>query len=867
MANLKNCIITAHISQEFELDQAEGIPNVSDWNSTNPGLTLLQHGGIANMSHEDNLFYDENDVAIYSGANVTEGEDGNSCPGGCSSIILVIQPNNSPENLEGKTYQYVVAASSFKVASSIKGFHSQIAKNNTALVLDPDYSPQNDVDYVVAYGADGQIDVKRTQTGIYFQHKCNKSRFVTDDQIDPNWEGVAPIPSILTFPGSTSWSEDHGGVFTSSNINFFPHPASISSGDKDPYDVEYVTFHDTGIPNTPGNKVIVKIYLRSDFVMPGNNYNVKVDIRMDAVPYFPPHPNKLKWILTNQIWPNYNSWKLLTGNRIQDTYRYQYWDETVTNHIDFTWMGSTSVSDINDLANLYVGYTGNTFSINFEEVCQYYESIGYYPKNYYYNATTNNGWLTTWMNSDTGVPDGIWTDLMNDYGATMWSFYNAVAHGNIFQESAAYLHSGQNTDMNWSFYEGGDDGGWTPSGYNDWLTHEFIGRQNPRAIKNCTIKHINGTPTYDYSIDQYTWTKEISLNQTISDIVGTDEVIEYKITPDEGYTLSAFDVCILPKMNLEYNGTTGVYELPVNTVQDVIYGGYIGVQNSGITDRFDPDLNNINESGGEINYHNINSSYFGSDDEDIESIMVKLDYNRPHTPTDKISLNKHFKDFIDTGSSVVANLSGEYFINVKWEDGTTLPYDTGTQMYADTLDKIMFGSDASLMSFTEEEWEQFFNGGDALPQDVSQFEPNQYFNKKFESWKFGYPLVFSPFKIVNLGNISYEHPWVNTDGDVIQKPYGFEISGDERDDYPGGARSFGGYNDNSGIQYVEIKNTIPHSFQENPSPDNEVIVRIKIKSDWMPDESALSSEQVYMLNIWGQARSESEELEFNVGPN
>ena len=39
----------------------------------------------------------------------------------------------------------------------------------------------------------------------------------------------------------------------------------------------------------------------------------------------------------------------------------------------------------------------------------------------------------------------------------------------------------------------------------------------------------------------------IDVQKIISDVVDSDEIIEYKITPDEGYTLSAFDVCILPK--------------------------------------------------------------------------------------------------------------------------------------------------------------------------------------------------------------------------------------------------------------------------------------------------------------------------------
>ena len=187
----------------------------------------------------------------------------------------------------------------------------------------------------------------------------------------------------------------------------------------------------------------------------------------------------------------------------------------------------------------------------------------------------------------------------------------------------------------------------------------------------------------------------------------------------------------------------------------------------------------------------------------------------------------------------------------------------------------MFGSSTSLMPLALEQWSAFFDNGEATPQDISEFQPNGYFNKKFESWKFGYPLVFSPFKIVNLGNKPYHDPtyngyninWIDTDGNPIEMPYGFTASGGIRDDYPGGANSFGGYNDNSGVQYVEIKNTIPHSFQENPSPDNEVLVRIKIKSDWTPEESTLSSDQIFMLNIWGQARLENEELEFNVGPN
>ena len=334
-------------------------------------------------------------------------------------------------------------------------------------------------------------------------------------------------------------------------------------------------------------------------------------------------------------------------------------------------------------------------------------------------------------------------------------------------------------------------------------------------------------------------------------------------------------------MHLEYNNTTNVYELPSDITQDPVYGGYINIQDSekhkwwwspggGTLDMTPHAFNNVYTPLSIMNWQDLELDYaLNSDNEDQEKVITRMSYNRLYIKNYKY-LRDHFKHFLDATNS--SSIIGEYFIDVKWEDGTTLPYDTGTQMYADTLDKIMFGSDASILELTEDDISNYLTNGDALPQDIAQFEPNQYFNKKFESWKFGYPLVFEPFKIVNLGREPYPGEWIDTSGNPIPKPRGFEI-GDAndrnygRDGYPGGARSFAGYNDNSGIQYVEIKNTIPHSFQENPSPDNEVLVRIKIKSDWTPEESVLSSDQIYMLNIWGQARLENEELEFNVGPN
>ena len=885
MANLKNCIITAHISQEHELDKVEGIPNETNWLSVNPGGLIPGNSGIAGMSYTNDAWMDTDSApgGMWSGHNQVFGSSGKRCPGGCSNIILTIEPNNSPENLEGKDYQYVVAASSFRIGNSIKGISSQYSVSNHALSLNPDYSSQNDVDYVIAYGADGEIDVKRTQTGICFTHLCSRTRYLTEDAIQN--EGLVPYEDYLQL----GTAENGSGIF---NV---PPPLSYQSGasgtfynpDNTPSDVDIVSFHDTGIPNTPGNKVIVKVYLHEDFVMPGNNHVINLDINMDAVPYVEPHPNKLKWILTNQIWPNYNSWKLLTGNRTQDSYRYQYYDEAATSGIDFVW-ASTEQTAIS-LLGLYTSFYNQQFSISFPEFCAYNESIGYYPENYFTNS--ENGWFN--MNQgDSGIPNSIWVQSFNEFGPTMQGLYNAVDGGADPGSSSDLLYQIVNyREYLGGGYSGGDDSGWTVQGYNDWLTHEFIGRQNPRVIENCTVEHVNGDMG-----STTTWQKDIYLNQTISDVVGADEIIEYKITPDEGYTISAFNVCILPKMNLEYT-SNGIYELPAETTQDFTYGGYIEVQSSKDHTTFDAEGTSDDDMGwetGHLIWQYLNTSFWDTGDEDVESMFVKKDYNRLHMPLNSISLNKKFYDWVNDplGSSyeLITSGGGEFFINVKWEDGTTLPYGPSDQagasattypIYsslpdnANTLDKIMFGSSTSLMPLALEQWSAFFDNGEATPQDISEFQPNGYFNKKFESWKFGYPLVFSPFKIVNLGNKPYHDPtyngyninWIDTDGNPIEMPYGFTASGGKRDDYPGGANSFGGYNDNSGVQYVEIKNTIPHSFQENPSPDNEVLVRIKIKSDWTPEESTLSSDQIFMLNIWGQARLENEELEFNVGPN
>ena len=132
-------------------------------------------------------------------------------------------------------------------------------------------------------------------------------------------------------------------------------------------------------------------------------------------------------------------------------------------------------------------------------------------------------------------------------------------------------------------------------------------------------------------------------------------------------------------------------------------------------------------------------------------------------------------------------------------------------------------------------------------------------------------MTFEPFKTVNLDNVSYEEPWRDSDGNLIpdSPPVGFKIdktnfdgslgsvagnnmSGSVGNQYPGGVASWAKHNSNSGIEYVDIKNTIPHSMSSPVPVDNEIIVTIKID----PETPIISEQdkQVFMLNLWGYSR-------------
>ena len=895
MANLQNCIITTHISQEFEgdyanfesYDQSNEEAVQTSWNEINPDKYFYNEGGIAGMYPQV-----VNPIVIQDGASVTGmntygsgyGNQNSRSPGGASSIILTISPNNSEENLQGKDYQYVVSAFDFVP----KGTGFSTSKGDGYL-YNISNSPYPKPDYL-AYP--------------YLDDNGN----VSDDN------AYIPVNEYIIY----NYSELSSYIDLVINDGEYSTPLVES-------DVRAITLHDTGIPNTPGNKVIVKVYLKADFVMPANDVTINISLTMDAVPYRVPQ-GKLTWLLTNQIWPNYNSWKLLTGNNIQDTFRYQYWDEANVNYVD-------------NLVSSYsqaIGFEGSTFYTNFQQISQYYEDIGYWPQGFTQNS------LNSWRSEEIEYPG--YADPINPTEEELlalneYSQQVSVAislkwplHEPTLKNKHNYIKNYPNYN---SFYEGtgnenaaddvvamlgdsiknADDGGWTIEGYNNWLVHEFINKQNPRVIANCTTTQVNSNITTDQ--DTNTWVSDIEQTQTMSDINVANDIVEFKITPDDGYTISAFDVCILPKNQLELQ-------------QD---GSYVAKRISGTIATNNGYAENIYAGHVDIQYNeNIPYENIIYEDEGANNVVTTDRFSRLYINK---NLSQHYAELVNNANEIAAgntsfSMPDIPFINVKYEDGSTLPYaqtdsegqidlggygSTNLASFSSTVEKalprVIFGSGVSTstvfndVDFIVEAANAYFTQGINTLIDFSQFETNSFFNKKFESWTFGYPLVFKPFKRVHLGRRYTEDVFYKTAGVIGQpgtpieeniitpehginfKPqhYGlgdnpgggvqaaidYQVVTDQNlsitenmfgsaNGYPGGAASFASYDENSGVEYVEIKNSIPHSFQENPSPDNEVHVRIKIKSDWIPETDKA---QTFMLQIWGQARSTSDDLEFN----
>lgn len=884
MANLQNCIITTHVSQEFEGDVSTSIFNdstegsiISEWNEINPDKVWSLEGGIAGNS--PNIYPDYENVA------------GFQSPGGNSKIILTISPNNSEENLQGKDYQYVVSAFDFLPEGS--GFTKSKGDGQIGNLEESYYTEYNNL---VTQGTQPSYIVYP---------------YLDDDGNVNDSPAFIPVDEFIIY--------NYGNV--SSYIDLVINDGEYSTPLVES-DIRAITLHDTEIPNTPGNKVIIKVYLKNNFVMPGNDLTINFSLTMDAVPYRVPQ-GKLTWLLTNQIWPNYNSWKLLTGNNIQDTFRYQYWDEANVNYVD-------------NLASSFLeaaGYFGSSFYNDFQQISQYYEDIGYWPQGFTQNS------LNSWRSEEiefTSITDYTTTlteeqqlalDQYNQQIGlalnTKWPLHEPTLK-NIARYHSRYPDYTYTSNGTQSYYDGmnsdaiamlgGDiknsnDAGWSVEGYNNWLVHEFINKQNPRVIANCTTTQVNSNITTDQ--DTNTWVSDIEQTQTMSDINVANDIVEFKITPDDGYTISAFDVCILPKNQMKLQQDGSYVNTPPNqiagdplynyTYADNIYAGHVRM------------LYNSN-----IPYENI--IY---EDEGANNVVTSDRFCRLHIAK---NLSQHYAELVNNATEIAAgntsfSMPSIPFINVKYEDGSTLPYvqtdsegqvdlgnftSTNYASFISTVEKafprVIFGSGVSVSNpFNSEEiiaeaGLNFSQGLDTLI-DFSQFETNSFFNKKFESWTFGYPLVFKPFKRVNLGTLYTKDVFYKTAGvvgqpgtpieeNMITPEHGVNLKGQMLDpqnlnnvvapelglnnnvhniilnasSYPGGPISFASYDENSGVEYVEIKNSIPHSFQENPSPDNEVHIRIKIKSDWMPETDKA---QTFMLQIWGQARSTSDDLEFN----
>ena len=875
MANLQNCIITTHISQEFEgdyanfesYDQSNEEAVQTSWNEINPDKYFYNEGGVAGMYPQVINPLDIDDISSVTGMNSYGGGGGSvinaKTAGGASNIILTISPNNSEENLQGKDYQYVVSAFDFLP----KGSGFSISKGEGYL-YNIQLSPFPKPDYLA------------------YPYLDDNGNVLGDN-------AYIPVNEYIIY--------DYGEL--SSYIDLVINDGEYSTPLVES-NVRAITIHDTGIPNTPGNKVIVKVYLKADFVMPANDVTINISLTMDAVPYRVPQ-GKLTWLLTNQIWPNYNSWKLLTGNNIQDTFRYQYWDEANVNYVD---------NIASSLFDMFL--TSTSFYDNFQEISQYYEDIGYWPQGFTQNSL--NSWHAI---SDYEYGTDEYFLALNNLMNNKW-----IQHEPTLENLHRYIRQYPNYSGNYDNYasdvvtmlggsiKNADDGGWTVEGYNNWLIHEFINKQNPRVIANCTTTQVNSNITTDQ--DANTWVSDIEQTQTMSDINVANDIVEFKITPDDGYTISAFDVCILPKNQLELQ-------------QD---GSYVAKRISGTIATNNGYAENIYAGHVDIQYNeNIPYENIIYEEEGANNVATTDRFSRLHI--DK-NLSQHYAELVNNANEIAAgntsfSMPDIPFINVKYEDGSTLPYaQTDSEGQVDlgnytvsaatsfvsnvekALPRVIFGSGVTITDvFSNEELlleagQNYMEGIDTLI-DYSQFETNSFFNKKFESWTFGYPLVFKPFKRVHLGrrytrdvfyktagvigqpgtpieeNIIIPEHGINfkpqhyglgdNPGGGVQPAIDYQVITDDNlsitenmyrnaNGYPGGAASFASYDENSGVEYVEIKNSIPHSFQENPSPDNEVHVRIKIKSDWIPETDKA---QTFMLQIWGQARSTSDDLEFN----
>ena len=819
MANLKNCIVTPHSSQEHFLD----IYSSSDVNSTfaqedawqqaNLGVNITDSRQIGGMPYK---------VSINNGEATPIGILADSIPpykgvGGVTPIVLVIEPNNTVENLSGKDYEYVVAANTFRIKG--KNFDEAIV---TVPFSNPQYSFEPLSSYMVPYEGSNQPAGGNyiNQTGNYF--KVTNSAFMTAENHDPT------------------------------NNNFFMDQK-----------IDFLTLYDTGIPNTPGNKVVVKVFLKDTFEMPAQEVSINIDFDMDAVPYKSYRPN-LTWILTNQIWPNYNVWKLMGDVAIDDSFDYLYFN-------------NGDISSISNVANNVVNLTQPFFSteyaqnnINFENDNNSWEALSSinYIDNFYVSSgaglSSPYGTNQFSFDSSASVTSSFMTndlfetfptdDSLYDISVPSFAGHFFVGFGygsgkppffNYYNQRITGGDIDNNIFRTFNIEYHGDNMGWTSSGYNNWLENEFIGKQNPSAIKNCTITQMNTCVDTSISQDENTWTANVANNSNLNTVSSvTSETfsngeIKYKITPDDGYTITAFNFCILPKMTrLQLAGSLSNHSEGLN-----IFQGF---------------LNSVSLSNQENHPwigdgNNADPNYSQSDSENKEQILVTKEFNKfVGTEMNQFSSNELLgavRQNISTSYSNTFYSGPKKFVDIYYTNSIN---DDGTYT-TNAYDNSTLSDDAPPIFF----FNNIFNSN------------NQ--NKLFVGWRFNYPMTFEPFKTVNLDNVSYEEPWRDSDGNLIpdSPPIGFKIdktnfdgslgsiagnnmSGSVGNQYPGGVASWAKHNSNSGIEYVDIKNTIPHSMSSPVPVDNEIIVTIKID----PETPIISEQdkQVFMLNLWGYAR-------------
>ena len=263
-------------------------------------------------------------------------------------------------------------------------------------------------------------------------------------------------------------------------------------------------FNTTITPYSPQNQVKVTVILAPDFVMPASNKEILIDFDGDAYPYVE-NNNALSLILTNYIYPQHNPSifgnsnlqlpEVLTKTYYTSAYEGTYDEDTVVTIGTYPWQLAFSDYGI--------------FSTNPSEVL-----------------------------GDNGTLSGGYGNF--DFGFTIPNPSNLNSFPDNFPVCGnCNGMSGWQRDINnYTFF--GAPAKWTDIGKLLWNTYERARVQNPNIIDNCTITQVNSLGN---SPNEITWTANSSTSNisNMQDIVDISIPATFKITPNNGYTVSAID--------------------------------------------------------------------------------------------------------------------------------------------------------------------------------------------------------------------------------------------------------------------------------------------------------------------------------------